>query len=292
MDIVSNPAEAALERLIEGLHRRGRLRVWSLVITIFGDAVAPRGGRVALGALQEIVGRLGIESGALRTALSRLAGDHWVIRERSGRYSYYRLAEEGRHSFDLATRRIYSAGPPEWDGTWTVAIAPPGGGSDAAGLAEAGFVKVEGGVYLRPETGGALPADEALSGMLVIHGASADHPETLHSLWPSGEVAEAYKSFIDTVHPLVQALEANNALPPLEAMAARTLLIHDWRRVVLRDPGLPLALLPRDWPGEEARELVRAAYRALLQPTEAWLDKAGLPPVGDPASFRTRFGAG
>jgi len=290
MDMPSNPAEAALQQLIERLHERGRLRVWSLVITIFGDAVVPHGGRVALGTLQEIVGRLGVEPGALRTALSRLAGDHWVIRERDGRNSFYRLAEEGRHSFDLATRRIYSAGPPDWNGAWIVAIAPPGG-TDARALAEAGFVRVEGGVYLRPETAGAIPAGEALSGMLVIHGASADHPETMRSLWPSAEVAGAYGGFIDAVGPLAAALERGSTLPPLKAMAARTLVIHHWRRIVLRDPGLPSTLLPPDWPGEEARALVRTVYRVLLQPSEEWLDKAGLPPVADRRAFMARFGS-
>jgi len=290
MDAPANPAEAALQRLIERLHRRGRVRVWSLVITIFGDAIVPRGGRVALGVLQEIVGRLGVEPGALRTALSRLAGDHWVTRERNGRNSYYRLAESGRHSFDLATRRIYSGGPPQWDGSWTVAIAPPGDDANAGSLAEAGFVKVEGRVYLRPETAGALPADQELAGMLVVHGTGAEHPENLRILWPSEEIADAYRGFTDAVKPLASALKDGGTLPPLAAMAARTLVIHGWRRVVLRDPGLPDALLPDDWPGEEARALVLTAYRALLQPSEEWLDKAGLPPLADPVSFRVRFG--
>jgi phenylacetic acid degradation operon negative regulatory protein len=286
----ANSAEAALQRLTGRLHEGGRLRVWSLVVTIFGDAVVPRGGRVALGVLQEIVGRLGVEPGALRTALSRLAGDHWVTRERNGRNSFYRLAEEGRHSFDLATRRIYSAGPPAWEGAWIVAIAPPGGGTDARALTEAGFVRIESGIYLRPETAGAIPADEALSGMLVIHGTSADHPETMRSLWPSAEIAEAYRGFIHAIGSLASALASGSTLPPLKAIAARTLVIHHWRRVVLRDPGLPSALLPPDWPGEEARALVRTAYHALLQPSEEWLNKAGLPPLVDPASFKARFG--
>ena len=44
MDVPSRPAEAALESLIARLHKRGRPRIWSMVITVFGDAVVPRGG--------------------------------------------------------------------------------------------------------------------------------------------------------------------------------------------------------------------------------------------------------
>jgi phenylacetic acid degradation operon negative regulatory protein len=291
MDMPSNSAEAVLDALIARLHGRGRLRVWSLVVTVFGDAVVPRGGRVALGVLQEVVGRIGVEPGTLRTALSRLASDRWVVREKEGRNSFYRLAEESRHAFDLAARRIYAAGPPAWDGQWTVAVAPSAPAAEVrAALGEAGFLRVEGRVYLRPEAAGAPPVENTLAGMLVIHGSSAEHPEALRSLWPLEETAAAYRSFADAFRPLAAALEAGGALSPLAALAARTLLVHDWRRIVLRDPGLPLALLPADWPGEAARSLVRRAYARLLVPSEAWLSQAGLPALQEPDRFRARFG--
>src|SRR5690606_20091049 len=117
------------------------------------------------------------------------------------------------------------------------------------------FVRVEAGVHLRPETAGAVDAGEALDGMLVIHGSGADHPETLRALWPSAEIAAAYAAFADAYAPLGSALDGGAVPAPLEAMAARTLLIHDWRRIVLRDPGLPAALLPPGWPGAAARSL-------------------------------------
>lgn len=273
-----NPAQRALEDLVDRLHRRGRLRVWSLVITMFGDAVVPRGGRVGLGVLQDVMGRLRVEPGALRTAMSRLASDGWVIREREGRNAYYRLAENGRHAFDRATRRIYASGPPAWNGTWTVAIAPPDGENgiltDAAGL---GFVRINGGVYIRPETEGAADVENALAGALVVHGSSAEHPEAFHALWPSQEIAEAYRGLIRAVEPLSRAFGDGATLTGLDSMAARVLLIHDWRRIVLRDPGLPLELQPHDWPGEEMRALVRRLYAALGPASEDWLDVAGLP---------------
>ena len=281
---------AALDALNARLQARARLRVWSLVITVFGDAVVPRGGRVALVVLQEIVGRLGVEAGAVRTAMSRLAADGWVERERQGRNSFFSLGRHGRHAFDLATRRIYAGGPPAWDGRWTVAIAPPGQGeAGAAELQALGFVRAAAGVYLRPDSEGAPDAAGALSGMLVVRGESAAHPEALRELWPSRETAAAYDAFIAAFSPLRARLAGGAALLPLDAMAARTLLIHEWRRIVLRDPGLPGRLLPRDWPGGTARALARGVYRALAGPSEAWLDAAGLPPVIDADGFARRW---
>lgn len=278
MNAAADPAIAVLEALIQRLHERGRLRVWSLVITIFGDAIVPRGGQVALAALQEIIERLRIEPGALRTAMSRLAKDEWVVRERDGRHSHFRLDERGRQSFDLATRRIYAEGPPAWDGKWTVALAPSGNGTaNGSDLVSHGFVRVAGGVYIRPDTSESSSLGGLLDGMLVIHGESAEHPETLRALWPAAEIAAAYSAFIEAFGPLSEVLASGAALGPRDAMAARTLLIHDWRRIVLRDPGLPAALMPDQWPGEDARQLMRTLYATLRPASEAWLDAAGVP---------------
>lgn len=272
MTRLRNDPPELLERLIDRLHERGRLRVWSLVITVFGDAIVPRGGRVALSSLQEILVRLRVEPGALRTAMSRLAADGWVIREREGRKSYFRLDERGRHAFDLATRRIYAAHPPAWDGRWTVAIVPADPPPGAGDLPDLGFVRISGGVYLRPEGEGMPDAAAALDGLLVVHGESADHPDAFRALWPSAAVAEAYRGFIQAFRPLASALEHGGRLGPLDAIAARTLLIHNWRRIVLRDPSIPLALLPQDWPGEEARALMQWLYSMLREPSETWLE--------------------
>jgi phenylacetic acid degradation operon negative regulatory protein len=288
----ADPFENALDALVRRLHERGRLRVWSLVVTAFGDAVVPRGGRVALAVLQELMGRLNVEPGALRTAMSRLAADGWVERERVGRNSFFELAPGGRHAFDLATRRIYAPGPPRWNGNWTVAIAPREAGAEAAEeLTGNGFMRLAAGVFLRPELAGSPEPLPELADMLVIHGTSAEHPEALRALWPSEDLARAYRDLSAAWKPVAAALEARKREPaPLAAMAARTLLIHEWRRIVLRDPGLPPALLPDDWPGEAARRLVRTLYEGLHGPSEAWLDRAGLPPHSDRAAFDRRFG--
>jgi phenylacetic acid degradation operon negative regulatory protein len=78
-------------------------------------------------------------------------------------------------------------------------------------------------------------------------------------------------------------------LTPAQAMAARTLLIHDWRRIVLRDPDLPADLLPDDWPGNHALEMIRPLYAGLADASERWLDEAGLPPATQAGAVNSRF---
>ncbi len=98
-----------LAPLIETLNADGRLRVWSLVISVFGDLVQHRGGAMDTARLQRILGRIGVEPGAVRTALSRLSRDGWVTGDRNGRISTYRLTPEGVGSFAQATQQIYAA---------------------------------------------------------------------------------------------------------------------------------------------------------------------------------------
>ena len=63
-----------LARIIEQL-RREPSRTGSIIITVFGDAIVPRGGAVWLGTLLAFFDSLDIESGVVRTAVSRLASN-------------------------------------------------------------------------------------------------------------------------------------------------------------------------------------------------------------------------
>lgn len=287
MDVRSTIADE-FNRRVTALHAEPRLRVWSLVITFLGDAVVPRGGRAALADIQAVMERLGVEPGAVRTAMSRLAADGWVTREREGRQSFYQLATAGRLAFDEATRRIYAEGPPAWNGTWTVVIAPgPMTAAEAEGLVGDGFVRIGQHVFLKP---GLLTDKNLASGMLTVRGNGSDLPPAFSALWGLDDLAARYGAFSDLWTPLAERLAAGDRLSPLDAIAARTLLIHDWRRLVLRDPGLPGALLPHGWTGELARLVARRVYAPLIPASEAWLDGQGLAPQRDPVAFAQRFG--
>ena len=277
------------DAIIAALRGEERLRVWSVIITVFGDAIVPRGGRISLQALQEILARLGIEPGAVRTALSRLASEGWVIREREGRRSFYSLDGGGRRAFDIATQRIYAPGPPQWDGRWTVIV--PILGEDVAGpeLQASGFAS-RNGTWIRPETVGALALPSGLESYLVIADQPGDSPQDAYRFWDLDSIGEAVRVFLDALRPLIAALEAGARPDPLEAIALRTLLIHGWRRIILKGYALPIALLPPNWPALEGRARVKAVYEELVAPSEAWLTDAGLPPLSAPEEFAARLG--
>ena len=51
------------------------------------------------------------------------------------------------------------------------------------------------------------------------------------------------------------------------------MIIHDQRRLLLRDPELPDVMLPAEWPGQKARLLCKELYRRLAPASERHLDR-------------------
>src|SRR5690606_34610714 len=87
--------------------RRSRIRPMArwLSGTVSGDAIWHRGGNAWLGSVVALVGPLGVNERAVRTAVFRLAQDHWLASQQIGRRSYYRLTEIGRRRVDAAHGR-------------------------------------------------------------------------------------------------------------------------------------------------------------------------------------------
>jgi phenylacetic acid degradation operon negative regulatory protein len=111
--------------------------------------------------------------------------------------------------------------------------------------------------------------------------------------WDLPALGKRYARFIQRFERTL-AFARSEAVEPEAAFILRTLLIHEYRRLHLRDPLLPQRLLPCDWAGTRAAELCRALYTRLFAGSEAYLSekaslvKAPLPPAG--ASVFQRFG--
>ena len=105
--MTANTATRKFNALLTSFERRRPLRAGSLIVTIYGDAIVPRGGSLWLGSLLDMLAGFGVEPGLVRTAVSRLVADGWFERTRIGKQSYYRLSPWGAAEFATATTRIY-----------------------------------------------------------------------------------------------------------------------------------------------------------------------------------------
>src|ERR1700761_2904236 len=175
-----------LARIIDQLKREPS-RTGSIAITVFGDAIVPRGGSVWLGTLLAFFETLGTEGGVVRTAMSRLAADGGLERTKVGRNSFYRLAGKGRQTFEAATRHIYDPPPSDWTGRFELLLIGHGEDRDVAreALGNAGFGSPLPGVWVAPS--GVPVPDEAASAIRLEVSAEDDSGRRLlRESWPPG----------------------------------------------------------------------------------------------------------
>jgi len=286
---------AFVETLLDGFHQRTPIRAGSLIVTVFGDAVVPRGGSLSLSSLHEVMRAFRISDTLVRTALSRLVTDGWFERWKVGRNSYYQLTRRGREAFAQATQRIYAEPSQSWHGAFDLLLLDNG---QDRGVLRAELTGIGYGT-LGPDlliAAAASPGER--EGMLRLSAAPADlgtARRLTQRAWPLESVEDRYRRFIDTYAVTLAALERGARFGSLDALLVRILLIHDYRRAVLKDPLLPRELLPDTWAGASARGLCGAIYKTLLPAAEGWIDthaqndQGPLPPADQ--GFRERFAA-
>jgi phenylacetic acid degradation operon negative regulatory protein len=301
----ANACSAAAE-LVARFRRQRPLRGGSLIVTIFGDSIMPRGGAIALGSLIALAAPFGLNERLVRTATARLAKDGWLAGHRAGKLSEYHLSRDGRERFAEATRRIYSAPDTEWSGRWTLVVLPPMRAAERNELKEEliwrGFGELTGNVFAHPELDSySLTKQRSAPGLLskvIVFDANladGDAPQRLVSLgWDLEDLGLRYQRFVKRFERVLAVLQDVRALDHQASFIVRTLLIHEYRRLHLRDPLLPPRLLRANWPGAQAAALCRDIYARVFAASEAHLSRVAaqldgpLPPPD--ASVMQRFG--
>jgi phenylacetic acid degradation operon negative regulatory protein len=262
----------------------------SLVVTVWGDSIAPHGGTIWLSGLIQLLEPFGVNERLVRTSVYRLAQEGWLAARQDGRRSLYRLTRQGLRRFEHAYRRIYA--PPAtdpWDGGWHLVIVPPAAIDESSRrelrkeLEWDGFGVLGPGLFARP----ARPGDESalnettralgIAGHVAVvtartlrRGAGSIASLT-KDCWDLKSVAAAYRGFFARFQSVAGALAQGAEPTPQQCFVLRTLLIHEFRRVTLHDPQLPAELLPSNWPEAAAYGLCRDLYRSTHERAEVFL---------------------
>ncbi len=298
--------EIAAAALVARFRRQRPLRAGSLIITIFGDAIAPRGGRILLGSLIHLAEPFGVTERLVRTSVARLAQDGWLAGRRDGRISEYRLSAGGRLRFADATQRIYAANPAAWSGRWTLVLLPTAPAPVRERLKRQlrwlGFGQLAPGVLAHPtlspdkadEQLGHVPGAGRALVLRASNGDTAADRQIVAAGWDIAELAGRYRQFTRCFEPLRASLPRAGGIEPRTAFVVRTLLVHEFRKIHLRDPLLPASLLPAGWIGLAAYDLCRDLYARVFHAAETQLSdvaerRGGALPAPDAGILR-RFG--
>lgn len=208
----------------------------------------------------------GFSEPAVRVAVARLAGQGWVTLRKAGRLSYLSMTKRGLERVDEAARRIYRLRPKTgWDGHWLLLTYTIPEEQRVARdqlrteLEWSGFGTLGTSTWLSPHELGAALATRLQSDELAPYvdifqarytGPAADH-ELVQKGWNLQEVNGRYRQFLERFKPQFEAAKA--VLPDERScFVARCWLVHEYRKFLFVDPGLPEELLGEDWLGSEA----------------------------------------
>ncbi len=218
-------ASQALATLTDGTS----LRLWSYLITIFGDLAQAEGQWVSSRALAHLCEGVGAKRGSQRVAIHRLCKDGWLLRRKEGRRSFYALSPAGRQQAAEASGRIYAAtnqAPEAW------LIVHPAGATESTYPLTAHMSL------------GASPPQGADTLALPLHPSQSLPAWLMDKVCPQDltRQATALLARLQRIRSLLA--DASSDLTLSERALIRTLIVHEWRRLILKRPALPDFLFP------------------------------------------------
>lgn len=232
-----------------------------------------------MAALVRVLSPLGVTAPAVRTAISRMVRQGWLtpVRLEGGRG--YELTDRARQRLDDAAVRIYRTRERGWKGGWDLLVLqsmPHRAGRERVrnGLSFLGYASLTDDTWISPN-----PSPEVQQ-LLDAEGAVATrfeaydgHPSVLaRTAWDIDALGTAYAAWHEEARRLVSDPDSTLGLGDLDdderAFVVRSHLVHEWRKFLFTDPGLPVELLPEQWPGHAAARFF-AEEAARLHPAAA-----------------------
>jgi phenylacetic acid degradation operon negative regulatory protein len=265
--------------------RSARLR--QLIITIYGLYARSDGGWLSVAVLVRLLGDLGIDEPAGRSAISRLKRRGILEAQRSGGSAGYQLSAEALAILREGDARIFRRRRATLADGWLLAIfSVPETERHRrhvlrSELTRLGFGMVAPGAWIVPAhpqdtTAGTLRRLGLDSYADLFHAdylAFGDPAGQIRRWWDLDSLQGRYESFIQAHEPTLRRLERNGrAVSEHEAFADYVRVLTDWRRLPFLDPGLPAELLPDGWIGIRAAEDFFALRTLLEEPARGYVN--------------------
>ncbi len=253
----------------------------SALFDVYGDHLRARGGQAPVAALVRILAPLDITAPAVRTAISRMVRQRWLVAVKLDAGPGYRLTTRAERRLSEASARIYRRGMAPWEKQWHLLVMdhiPQRAARERVrtGLGYLGYAPLRDDTWISPRASGevdALLAHEGVRARRFWSQHDGDDAALAAQAWDLDGLGRAYARWLVEAHALVdEATSDEQAEPDRDAFVVRSRLVHEWRKFLFRDPGLPRELLPAGWPGEQAAAFFDREAGRLLPGAERYVD--------------------
>jgi len=267
-------------------------RTQDLIFTLYGDYITRGGVEAWTGGLIRLMDCLGAAEQAVHSALSRMVRRGWLTVRHEGRFSFHSLTPRGRKLMAEGEQRIFHPRQEPWDGRWCVlTYSIPESQRHLRDrlrqrLIWLGFGMLNAATWISPrdlraeldeviESLRIRPYVEIFIGQRLSRN---DDRELVARCWNLEALNRAYADFIAKYAPGPTHLVAHRAEGSVctegAAFAIRFWVVHDYRSLPYVDPNLPPELLPDNWLGQQAAQLLHEYHDLLAEPANAFVDRA------------------
>jgi phenylacetic acid degradation operon negative regulatory protein len=262
----------------------------SMIFTLYGDYVRHYGNEIWIGSLIRLLKEFGHNEQSVRAAVSRMGKQGWLKARKQGNKSYYFLTDRGQKRMEEAANRIFKFQPEKWDGHWRLLMytIPEEIRSIRDELRKelvwSGFGTMTNSCWVSPNN-----LDKQVFDLIEKYDikpyvnffkATYDGPfestQLVKQCWDLSEINDKYETFIGEYsqkYVIDKQKIAKGEMSDAECFVERTKLVHEYRKFLFIDPGLPEELLPEKWLGGHAAGLFSDYYRELAEPASRFFEE-------------------
>lgn len=269
--------------------RRVSMNTRSMIFTVYGDYVRHYGNKIWIGSLIRLLNEFGHNDQAVRAAISRMNKQGWVQAEKQGNKSFYFLTERGVRRMEEAANRIFKLKPEEWDGKWRILMytIPEEIRNIRDELRKelvwSGFGTLSNSCWISPNNLDKQVSDlidkydikQYVDFFIANYEGPGENQRLIEKSWDLNEINDRYQEFI-THYSQKYVIDKNKIekgkMSDAECFVERTKLVHEYRKFLFVDPGLPEELLPAKWLGGHAATLFAQYYKELAHPASRFFE--------------------
>ncbi|MEJ7707831.1 MAG: PaaX family transcriptional regulator C-terminal domain-containing protein [Nocardioidaceae bacterium] len=261
----------------------------SALFDVYGDHLQARGGEAPVAALVRLLATLDIAAPAVRTAISRMVRQEWLEPVRLDAGAAYRLTAKAERRLTDAAQRIYRRDLADWDRRWHLLVLDriPERGQRArvrSGLTYLGYAPLHADTWISPHESDEvepLLASEDVQGRRFSADHVGDDARLTAATWDLDQLAALYRRWLTEAELVVAELARSRSAEARDsdacgcdeqAFIVRSRLVHEWRKFLFLDPGLPVEVLPADWPGLRAAQFFDEHTGHLREAAERYVD--------------------